>query len=190
MRTAPRAVSSNGNCSSFYPAIVLLRCLASSLFPLIVRPRKADTRASRQRTKDSKQRTSPHLLPYCAPKQGHFRHKVVHFSQKLLCFRRKAVEFFLPSANPHPKRPAIVCTSRHFEAQKASISMLLGHEARKKHNRKTIFRGENLLIRIFFVIFARKQRSTWQQSVISTDKRLKSCLPTSVQRLCLNLYPT
>ena len=190
MRTAPRAVSSNGNCSSFYPATALLRCLASSVFPLIVRPRKADTKASPQRTKYAKQRASRHLHPDCASKQGHFRHKVVHFFQKLLCFRRKAVEFFLPSANPHPKRPAIVCTARHFEAQKASTSMLLGHEARKKHNRKMIFRVENLLIRIFFVIFARKQRSTWQQSVIRTDKRLKSSLPTSVQRLCLNLYPT
>ena len=156
MRTAPRAVSTNGSCSSFYPGTVLLRSLASSVFPLIVRPCKAVTKTSRQRTKYAKQRTSRHLHPDCTPKQGDFRHKVVHFSQKLLYFRRKAVEFFLPSAYPHPERPTIVCTSRHFEPQKASMPTLLGHEARKKHNRKTIFRGENLLIRIFFVICARK----------------------------------
>lgn len=156
MRTAPRAVSSNGSCSSFYPATVLLRSLASSVFPLIVRPCKAVTKASRQRRKYAKKRTSRHLHPDCAPKQERFRHKVVHFFQKLLCFRRKAVEFFLPSAHPHLERPTIVCTSRHFEPQKVGMQMLLGHEARKKHNRKTIFRGENLLIRIFFVICARK----------------------------------
>ena len=94
MRTAPRAVSTNGSCSSFYPATVLLRSLASSVFPLIVRPRKVVTKTSRQHTKYAKQRTSRHLHPDCVPKQERFRHKVVHFFQKLLCFRRKAVEFF------------------------------------------------------------------------------------------------
>ena len=128
MRTAPRAVSSNGSCSSFYPGTVLLRSLASSVFPLIVRPCKAVTKASRQRTKYAKQRTSRHLHPDCTPKQGDFRHKVVHFFQKLLCFRRKAVEFFclrpipIPNAPPACAPPAILnrkkCACRCFSGTK------------------------------------------------------------------------
>lgn len=121
MRTAPRAVSTNGSCSSFYPSTVLLRSLTSSVSPLLVRPRKAVTTASRQRTKYAKQRTLRDLHPDCAPKQEHFRRKVVHFFEKLLCFRRKAVEFFfclrpIPIPNAPPSCAPLAILNRKKRA--------------------------------------------------------------------------
>ena len=139
MRTAPRAVSTNGSCSSFYPTTVLLRSLASSVFPLIVRPCKVVTKTSRLRTKYAKQRTSRHLHPDCTPKQGHFRHKVVHFFQKLLCFRRKAVEFFLPSAHPHPERPPSCAHPAILNRKKRACRHFLGTKRGKNTTGKRFF---------------------------------------------------